>query len=301
MISSRQEVFMSQQAQIIANTSMQTNYIQGMTNATSDAQVIAMWLSDKSKTSVKTYIGSIKQFFDFINLPLQDLKIDDIFLYRSSLVQRGYKPQTVTNKLMGVKSLITFAHKIGYIHFNVGSIVRGMRDQDHLNEKIITPQEIHNLLSVIDNPQHRIMVRTLVNTGLRITELCNLKWTDLRDNLLTVKGKGDRTRVLTLSEDLLRDILWLYRPYYTYIFSTKNGTPISRSHAHDYLKRYLHKAGLNEDISCHWLRHTFASTALANGADLLLVSKSLGHSNISTTSRYLHTIKTECATDYVDF
>ena len=51
----------------------------------------------------------------------------------------------------------------------------------------------------------------------------------------------------------------------------------------------------------HWLRHTFASTALANGADLLLVSNTLGHGNISTTSRYLHTVKTECATDYVKF
>lgn len=291
----------SQQAEIIANTSTRTNYLKGMTNATNDAQVIAMWLSDKSKTSIGTYTASIKQFFDFVNLPLQQLKIDDIFLYRSSLVQRGYKPQTVTNKLMGVKSLITFAHKIGYINFNVGAIVRGMKDKDNLNEKIITAEDVQRLFSVIDNPQHRIMIRTLVNTGLRITELCNLKWTDLRDNLLTVQGKGDRTRVLTLSEDLLRDILWLYRPYYTYIFSTRNGNPISRGNAHNYLKRYLHKAGLNEDISCHWLRHTFASTALANGADLLLVSKSLGHSNISVTSRYLHTIKTECATDYVDF
>ncbi len=288
--------------EIIADTSTsRDNYVQGMTNATTDAQVIAMWLSDKSKTSIGTYTGNIKQFFDFVNLPLTKLKIDDIFLYRSSLVQRGYKPQTISNKIMAVKSLITFAHKIGYINFNVGAIVRGMKDKDNLNEKIVTVEDIQRLFAVIDNAQHRIMIRTMINTGLRITELCHLQWCDLRDNLLTVKGKGDRTRVLTLSSDLLRDILWLYRPYFTYIFSTRNGKPISRSNVHNFLKKYLRKAGLNENISCHWLRHTFASTALANGADLLLVSKGLGHSNISVTSRYLHTIKTECATDYVDF
>jgi integrase/recombinase XerD len=284
----------------ISNTSVATN-IHRATNATTDTQVIAMWLSDKSKTSIKTYTINVKQFLDFVNLPLQELTIDDIFLYRSSLVQRGYKPQTICSKIMGVKSLLTFAHKIGYINFNVGAIVKGMKDKDNLNEKIITFEDVKRLFSVIDNPQHRILFRTIINTGLRITELCRLKWTDLRDNLLTVQGKGERTRVLTLHEDLLRDIHWLYRPYNIYIFTSLRGNSLSRSNVHGYLKRYLKKAGLNEDVSCHWLRHTFASTALANGADLLLVSKSLGHSNISTTSRYLHTIKTECATDYVDF
>ena len=279
----------------------QVSMISKATKATTDEQVLAMWLCDKSKTAISTYTSNIKQFFKFVDLPLNQIKIDDIFLYRNSLVQRGYAPTTVTNKLMAVKSLFSFAYKIGYISFNVASIIKGMKGQDNLNQKILTPEEIHLLLSVIDNPRHRTMIKMLVNTGLRISELCQLKWCDLRDNLLTVHGKGGKTRVITIGDELLRDLLYLYRPYNTFIFSTRTGKAIARNNVHIFLKKYLKKAGINENASCHWLRHTFASTALANGADLLLVSNTLGHGNISTTSRYLHTVKTECATDYVKF
>ncbi len=279
----------------------QVTRIERATSATTDEQVLAMWLMNKSQGAMKTYISSIKQFLEFVNLPIPQIKIDDIFLYRNSLIQRGYAPATVTTKLMTVKSLFSFAYKIGYISFNVASIVRGMKDQDNLNQKILRAEDINKLLSIIDHRVHHTMVKVLVNTGLRVSELCQLRWCDLRDNLITIHGKGSKTRVISISDELLRDLLYLYRPYNTFIFSTRTGKPISRSNVHTYLKKYLKKAGVNESASCHWLRHTFASTALANGADLLLVSKTLGHDNISTTSRYLHTVKTECATDYVKF
>lgn len=282
------------------NQLITTSQVNICTNAKTDNQVIMMWLEQKSIATQKTYTIGIKQFFSFCHIELKQLTIEDLLSYRRHLIdQKQYKSNTITNKLMSIKSLLTFAHGIGYTQFNVGKIVQGNSTKDELNQRILNKTIVDTLINVIDTPRYKILFSLMYRLGLRVSEVCNLKWTDLRNNYLTVFGKGNKTRVLLVPEDLLNDLLRLHRPNNTFIFATRNNTAINRIAVHNLIKKYASIANINTALSCHWLRHTHATTAIENGCPLHLLKESLGHSSLSTTSRYLHVTAGECSSSFV--
>ena len=160
--------------------------------------------------------------------------------------------------------------------------------------KYITPEQFSQLLSVIKNLKHRMFMLLCYSTGLRITEARLLKWesVDFQGGRIRVnKGKGSKDRIVILHETL-KEALKMYRHWVRYkqeyVFETKKGVPIGASSVNKIIVSARQKANLPNWVTCHVLRHSFASTALRNGTDVLTLQKLLGHKDLSTTSIYLH-------------
>ena len=117
-----------------------------ITNISTDKQVIWMWLSDKAKSTVKTYQRNLKQFFNYCKLNLPSVKLEILINYKQFLIDSGLKPATINNKLMTIKSLLSFSHKIGYLKFNVGLVVKGLKNKETINQKILREDEIRLFL-----------------------------------------------------------------------------------------------------------------------------------------------------------
>lgn len=279
----------------------QLNYpIQKQTRATNDSQVYYLWLATKAKTTVSTYTSALKSFRKVIDAPLMSITFDDLVLYQQVLQKKGLKPNTIANHLRGIKSLLSFAHEIGYITVNVGKAM-SVKPYETLHERIIQPDILQKLIDSIGNSKHKMLISLMGGLGLRVSEVGQIKWADFRDNILSVTGKGNKTRHLIVPDELLTELRKLYHPNNTYVFETRNGNGLDRTRIHRLVKKYCKQAGIDEKVSSHWLRHCFATTSLKNGAPIKLVSTSLGHSSIGVTDKYLHVNPDECASQYVSF
>jgi integrase/recombinase XerD len=277
----------------------QTSY--SLTNAKTDNEVTSLWFDGKTKTTIKTYGYSLRQFFEFAQCSLQEVKLDTLIAFKQHLITLNYAVATVNNKLMAIKSLLSFAHKIGYIMFNVGTVVKSLKNHDNITEKILMTEEIKALIKCAKNSRDGLLIKLLANTGLRISEAINLKWNDIKLNKLCVFGKGGKTRYISINNQLLTELLPLQNNYCEYVFYSNRLTPLKRENVHTMLKATAKQANLSNKVSCHWLRHSTASHALNNGASLNQVKELLGHGSINTTARYLHTLNGTTATDYISF
>jgi integrase/recombinase XerD len=170
--------------------------------------------------------------------------------------------------------------------------------------KSLTEDEVEALLAapVITDPlgnRDRTMLEVLYATGLRVTELVNLKHSqvNLNQGVLRIVGKGDRERMIPLGEESVR---WLHQfmghprveilieRQTDYLFPTRRGDKMTRQAFWHIIKRYAKKAGVQKELSPHTLRHAFATHLLNHGADLRVVQMLLGHSDLSTTQIYTH-------------
>ena len=168
----------------------------------------------------------------------------------------------------------------------------------------LTVNEVNNLLEQPDTKKQlglrdRALLETLYATGIRVSELINLKFTDLHEELKLVKvfGKGSKERLIPISEvalswidsykEKVRDPLILKIGKNTdFIFLNSRGSSLTRQAVWQIIKHYCKMAGIQKNVTPHTLRHTFATHLLENGADLRVVQEILGHSDISTTQIY---------------
>ncbi|AWM75271.1 Tyrosine recombinase XerD [Lactobacillus kullabergensis] len=168
----------------------------------------------------------------------------------------------------------------------------------------LTVNEVNNLLEQPDTKKKlglrdRALLETLYATGIRVSELINLKFTDLHEELKLVKvfGKGSKERLIPISEvalswidsykEKVRDPLILKIGKNTdFIFLNSRGGSLTRQAVWQIIKHYCKMAGIQKNVTPHTLRHTFATHLLENGADLRVVQEILGHSDISTTQIY---------------
>ena len=277
------------------------------TNITDDNKIIALWLSQKSKATQKNYTYSYRKFFNFVNITISEIKLEHLLNYRDYLINNfNYKTNTINNKIAAIKSLITFSFNIGYIKLNVSTLVKTVKYRDTLIEKILDRDEVEKLLTQSlqekrDGKKYHLLIKLLVSSGLRINELINLKSTDIKNNTLTIFGKGGKTRYVHINDALLNELLMLKKPYSEYIFHNSKGGKLLKSAIHRKLKTIANHANINESVSCHWFRHTFATMAIDNGCDLYVLQKTLGHSSLETTGKYLHVKPNNDATKFVHF
>lgn len=162
--------------------------------------------------------------------------------------------------------------------------------------KLLSMPDVHKKLGIRD----RAILETLYATGLRVSELVNLKLGDLHlpMNLLQTIGKGDKERIIPISDVAIN---WLNHYLKTtrvqllsgksnteYVFLNAHGRRLTRQAIWQMIKKYVKQAGIKRHVTPHTLRHSFATHLLENGADLRIVQELLGHSDISTTQIYTH-------------
>ena len=274
------------------NQLVKSSNLASQTSATTDEQIIMMWLHGKAKTTQKAYTSSIKQFFAFVGIELKALKLEDFQMWVSSLELR-YASSTVQSKTNAVKSLLSFAHKIGYLRVNVGSAVTAPKSKDTLSERILTHEQVIKLIEGGKSKRDRTLLSMAYKCGLRRAELSGLTWDDLKPRgeagQATVFGKGGKTRTVLIPRGVWNELMSLPRSNRTNaVFASRKGGAITPTMIHYVVKDASKKAGLSQKVSPHWLRHSHATGAIERGCDLHLLQQSLGHSSLAVTSNYLH-------------
>ncbi|MDJ0635578.1 MAG: tyrosine-type recombinase/integrase [Xenococcaceae cyanobacterium MO_188.B29] len=278
-----------------------------VTNATSDRELILIWLGDKSDTTQVSYHSTVEKFIEFIAKPLAEVKLEDLQLWERGLKAR-FKPTTVANKVLVIKSLFSFAVKTGYLTLNVGSFLKTPKAKETIAERILDLEDVRGLIKYgVKNERDRLMLSLMYGCGLRVSEVINLTWNDLKPHgdggKATVFGKGSKTRVV-----LIPDKLWCavkefekYHRVNQYVFISRNHNKMDRSVVHRMIKRACKRVGIDERASAHWLRHSHASHSLEAGCNLRLLQQSLGHASVTTTERYLHISPDAGSSQFIDF
>lgn len=268
-----------------------------------DERLIAMWLHGKSANTRDAYFRDMLAFTDFVDRPLPAVGLQDIQAYADSL--SGYQPATKARKLSSIKSLIAFGHRLGYLPVNVGAVVKAPPVKDTLAERILEEEDVSSILKVEQNSRNRLILETLYITGVRVSELCALKWRDVRTRKeglqLTIFGKGGKTRVILLPRSLsmrLREFRAGARADDP-VFQSAAGRSLHRSHVYRIVRRAARGSGVGGMVSPHWLRHAHASHALDRGAPAHLVQQTLGHASLATTGRYTHARPKDSSALYV--
>jgi integrase/recombinase XerD len=260
--------------------------------AESDEHLLAMWLHGKSSQSQRAYMGDIAAFRAFVGKPLRQVTLGDVQAFQDNLANLA--PASQARRIKAVKSLISFAHTLGYLAFNVGAPVKAPAVKNKLAERILDERAVSEMIYSEPNPRNRALLRLLYFGGLRISEVCGLRVRDLqpRDDTgqVTVFGKGGQTRIVLLKASAWRDLdpLRSTDPDVPVFRSRKGGGPLDPSMVHRIVKAAALRASLSPEVSAHWLRHAHVSHALDNGAPAHLVQATVGHASLATTSRYAH-------------
>lgn len=276
-----------------------------ITKATDDSEVIRMWVSLKRQQTQQGYLRTIRQFLQFVDKPLVEVKLEDLIQWIESLLLRNHTQNTIRTKVSIVKSLFSFAWKIGYLAVDVAKLVKPPMGVEAIHERILEADEVKKLIAATQMERDRVVLSLIYTTGLRVSEALSINWQDLKPletgGQVTVEGKGGKLRTVLLSQSLWQQIQSLPRnPKADAIFSTKFWNRLDRHQLHRNVKRAAEKAGINPHVSIHWLRHAHACHALKAGCDLDVLMRSLGHSSLTVTSKYLHVRPTEGSSQFID-
>jgi integrase/recombinase XerC len=241
--------------------------------------------------------------------------------FLAHLDQFQYSPATMARKIATLRSFYKYLSRMGLVAANPMLLIRTPKQTKRL-PKAISVEQIEKLLATPDDTstlgaRDRAILETLYSTGVRVSELVDLKRSDMDEvgEALTIRGKGKKERVVPLGSHALRSIRHYihtldHDPRFTDVtrrvqtgepipmFVNKTGGSLSARSVRRKLDKYLSIAGLDPDISPHTLRHSFATHLLDNGADLRSVQELLGHQSLSTTQIYTHLTTQRMRTAY---
>jgi site-specific recombinase XerD len=264
--------------------------------AHSDSQLIALWLHGKSEHSQRAYIADVQRLLAAVPKSLAEITLSDLQGFADSL--RELSANTQKRVLSAVKSLFTFAHKLGYIRFNVGAALKAPAAKHTLAERILAESEVHAMIALTSRKRDQLLLRVIYASAGRVSEVCALTWADVQPNgdsgQLTLFGKGGKTRAVKLSKATWQ-ALQAYRQGRVPqgranepVFVSQKGGPLDASQVHRIVREAARRAGIAGNVSPHWLRHSHASHALERGASVALVRDTLGHASLAVTSMYTH-------------
>ena len=257
-----------------------------------------------SNNTAKAYEADISSFFQWLDnedLKYKNLQEDHINQYISFLFQRKMRSSSVNRKISSIKSFYIFLVKRNFVKNSPLNDLVTPKQEKYLPESM-SEAEVDKLLNSPDvtnkiENRDKAMIEMLYATGMRISELVNLKVTDVDMKRCVVKvfGKGSKERLVPFGETAL-DSLRSYlnereQSSSKEIFLSNRGKKMTRVAFWQRVKVYLIRENLKNSISPHTLRHAFATHLLNRGADLRSVQLLLGHSDLSTTQIYTHIAK----------
>ncbi len=240
-----------------------------------------------SSKTLKSYLTYLKDYFNYKKTNLDKLDQDDIRQYLLQKQNRDYSPQTINLCLNAIKF---FYHDV-------------VRATEPINLKfakriknlpmVLSRTEIQNLLLVIKNNKHRLLLSLAYGAGLRVSEVVNLKIKDLNLEELTIylkQAKGKKDRLTLIPEKLVGDLKNVIagKNGNDYVFKSERGGKLTERTAQIVFGRALKIANIQKSATFHSLRHSFATHLLENGTDVRYVQELLGHTNIRTTQIYTH-------------
>lgn len=268
-------------------------------------------LSDNTYQSYENNLKQFKKYLidkDIVNSS-KDVSTE---MLKEYLYQLNLSNKSKSHYLTVLKSYYSFLTKEGVIKNNPTNAIKMPKIEKKL-PNYLTIEEVDKLLDIrLEKPtdyRNKAMLELLYATGMRISELTNLKLSqvDFDDDIVRVLGKGKKERTIPLNDTAifaLKEYINDYRPFLLklntseYIFINNFGNKISRQGFFKILKKLCVKAEINKEVSPHTLRHSFATHLLNNGADLRIIQELLGHENLVTTEIYAHLQNQKIKDDY---
>lgn len=259
-----------------------------------------------SANTIDAYMHDLDKLIEYAesnNIGLSDIKTRHIESLLADLYDKNITARSIARVLSGLKSFFNFLELDGFIDINPTALI----ESPSLGQKLpitLSIEEIDDILGIIDvstseGTRNYAIIETLYSCGLRVSELINLRFSDLffNEGFIRVRGKGDKQRLVPISETAIQKIK-NYIPYRAQInikrgsedvlFLSARGTAISRITVFHYVRKYSEEAGIDKDISPHVFRHSFATHLLERGANIRVIQEMMGHEKISTTEIYTH-------------
>ena len=242
-------------------------------------------------TTKITYVSILEDFIKSIDVCIvEDLNILVIDNFIDTLSLRGYKPKTIKNKIVVIRSFIKFLYSKNLIDIRPEAIEIPRTVEVEAN--FLDEEEQLALIKSARNLRDKALIMTILSSGLRASEILNLKEDDLyRRSLIVSRGKGGKPRVTfidPLTEKSIREYHNKREVDSIFVFTNSFGKPLSRQYLSRMISETALRAGIKKRVSAHTLRHSFATNMLRKGARIEDVQPLMGHSNISTTRLYMH-------------
>lgn len=266
-----------------------------------------------SAHTIEAYGRDIASFGTFLNgKQWKEVAPADILSFLGELKAKKYANSTICRMLVAVKVFFRFLKKEGEIGVDLGNYFDTPKLWQLIPE-VMTTEEVDALLAQPKTEdaigaRDKAVLELLYATGMRVSELCNLRMNDLSDTFVKVIGKGKKERLIPVGKKAIEAVdhyLLHFRGEVKEengpLFISPRGKPIDRITVWNRVKIYARSAGIMKEISPHTLRHSFATHLLENGADLRLIQDMLGHEDIGTTDRYTHVTGNRIKTAFQTF
>ena len=259
-----------------------------------------------SPNTLDAYLTDLYKLINFLEqekVGILDVCLSDLQHFAAGLHDIGIHPRSQARILSGIKSCFRFLIMEDYLESDPTELLESPQTGFKLPE-VMTVEEIDLLIGSIDRgtkegQRNRAILETLYSCGLRVSELCNLKLSELyfEEGFIKVEGKGSKQRLVPISPRAIKEI----RLYFTdrnlmkikpgfedFVFISNFGKNISRIMVFHIIKELAERIGLKKKISPHTFRHSFATHLLEGGANLRAIQCMLGHESIGTTEIYTH-------------
>ncbi len=259
-----------------------------------------------SENTLDAYMSDLQKLLDYVGsegLHILDVKLDDLRNFVAALVDIGISARSQSRILSGVRTFYTFLILDGYIEDDPTELLEWPKIGAHLPE-VLSVEEVDRLeqacdLSKWEGQRNRTIIEVLFSCGLRVSELINLRLSDLflNEKFIRVMGKGKKERLVPISESAVKELQYWFMDRNLmkikpgeedFVFLNRRGGHLTRMMIFTIVRRLAEAAGIEKTISPHTLRHSFATALLEGGANLRAIQDMLGHERISTTQIYTH-------------
>lgn len=262
-----------------------------------------------SQNSVEAYLNDIAKLEQFINMKMPDKRPDTIDLadlksFIEWINELGASARSQSRILSGIRSFFRFLFLTDQISKDPSDLIESPKIGRKLPE-VLSTEEIDRIISAIDlskpeGHRNKAIIETLYSCGLRVSELINLRLSNLyfKEGFIRIMGKGSKERLVPIGEKAIREInLYLeqrrlmpniHNQSQNILFLNRRGKKLTRVMIFTIVKDLVEKAGIKKIVSPHTFRHSFASHLIDGGADLRAVQEMLGHESIITTEIYTH-------------
>lgn len=273
-------------------------------------------LSPNTQDAYLTDLDKLLRFLEAEHIDLLGTTLEDLQRFAAGLHDIGIHPRSQARILSGVKSFFHFLVLADYLEGDPSELLEGPKIGFRLPE-VLSVEEIDRIIDAIDlstneGQRNRAILETLYSCGLRVSELCNLKISDLYfdEGFIRVEGKGSKQRLVPISPRAVKEITyWLQqrntewrikKDFEDYLFLARWGNGISRIMVFHLIKELAEKAGIAKSISPHTFRHSFATHLLEGGANLRAIQSMLGHESIATTEIYTHIDRNKLRSEIIE-
>lgn len=242
-------------------------------------------LRNYSFKTIKTYLSCLREYFDFKKINFEKIDEENIKQFLLNKQSKNYSSQTVNLYLNAIKFFYREVLKIPQ-KINLKFAKRSKK-----LPIVLSREEIKNIIDVIRNPKHKLIISLAYGAGLRISEVVSLKVKDINLEELTIhlkNAKGKKDRITIFPEKIKTELQNLIagKNLNDYLFESERGGKLTERTAQKVFENALRGAGIKKDVTFHSLRHSFATHLLENGVDVRYVQELLGHQNIRTTQIY---------------